>query len=63
MTDGVMRLLRETSDEGLLRTFAALTHRLHSADRSKRPDAGRLALDLRFQRDTVQEEILRRMRA
>ena len=52
-------LLRETSDEGLLKTFAALTHRLHVADR--KPEHLALAADLRAQRDIVQAEILRRM--
>jgi hypothetical protein len=45
-------ILRRTSDDGLLRTFAALTHRLH-ADRKRE--------DLREQRNLVEAEILRRM--
>lgn len=55
-------LLRRTSDEALLRTFAALTHRLHVADRKRGPVVAILAMDLREQRDLVQEEILRRMK-
>jgi len=51
-------VLRRTSDEGLLRTFAALTHRLHVADRGKVLHAA----DLRVQRGHVETEILRRMR-
>lgn len=48
-------LLPRTSDEGLLTTFAALTHQMHAATslRTKR--------DLRAQRDRVKTEILRRM--
>lgn len=54
--------LHRTTDEGLLRTFAALTHRLHVADRKSGPEAAVHALDLREERDRVQAEILRRMR-
>ena len=54
------RLLRRARNETLLKTFAALTHRLHVADRNSEQRA--LASDLRAQRDIVQEEILRRMR-
>lgn len=53
--------LRRTSDEGLLTAFAALTHRLHVADRKQGPDAEFLAANLRLQRGYVQVEILRRM--
>lgn len=52
--------LKQTSDEGLLLTFAALTHRLHAADR--RQGAERLAQRIRDQRDIVEGEILRRMK-
>lgn len=58
--DEVEQALRRTSDEGLLKTFAALTHRLHAADRKTEHAA--LALSLRSQRDRVEQEILRRMR-
>lgn len=54
-------VLRRTSNEALLQTFAALTHRLHAADRSKGSEAAALSLRLRSQRDRVQVEILRRM--
>lgn len=50
------RTLQVTADEGLLRTFAALTHRMHAARRGDSRHA-----DLREQRDAVQAEILRRM--
>jgi len=50
--------LRHTSDVGLLRTFAALTHRLHVADRERTAAAP----ILRGQRDRVEIEILRRMK-
>lgn len=50
--------LRSTSDVGLLKTFAALTHRLH-ANRKNRDD--RLDIQVRAQRDRVEAEILRRM--
>jgi hypothetical protein len=60
--DEADKALHETADENLLRAFAALTHRLHAADRAKGPDAALLALDIRVQRDRVQEEILRRMK-
>lgn len=46
-------------DATLLKTFAALTHRLHVADRN--PFQQHLALDIRAQRDRVEEEILGRM--
>ena len=61
-TPDVEAILRDASDEVLLQTFAALTHRLHAADRSKRMDAAILALDIREQRNEVQTEILRRMK-
>lgn len=61
MSEDVTTVLRRTSDEGLLKTFAALTHRLHVADRN--PETVLLALDLRAQRDRVQDEILRRMKS
>lgn len=46
--------LRFTSDVGLLKTFAALTHRLHVANAVSAPI-------LRSQRDRVEAEILKRM--
>jgi hypothetical protein len=54
-------LLHRISNEGLLRTFAALTHRLHAADRLRGPQSEMLALRIRAQRDRVQAEIMRRM--
>lgn len=51
-------VLRHTSDVGLLRAFAALTHRLHVAER-ERTAAGPI---IRSQRDRVEAEILSRMR-
>ena len=54
------RALHRTSDEGLLKAFAVLTHRLHAADRKKGQEE--LAMDIRSQRDRVQAEILKRMR-
>jgi hypothetical protein len=51
MSDGVAEVLSRTSNEALLRTFAALTHRLHETN----------SLDVRAQRDIVEAEILRRM--
>lgn len=62
MTDPAASLLRRTSDEGLLRAFAVLTHRLHAADRKKGQEAEVLSMNLRHQRNRVQVEILRRMR-
>jgi hypothetical protein len=59
LRDELALRLRGMSDEGLLKTFAALTHRIHAATRKK----DRLKeLDLRVQRDVVEGEILRRMR-
>ena len=49
--------LRATSDEGLLKTFAILTHRLHVADRERTAAAPLL----REQRGHVEAEILERM--
>lgn len=57
--------LAATSNEGLLRAFAALTHRMHEKRNepltlTMRP--GRTTLtDLREQRDLVEAEVLRRM--
>lgn len=48
--------LRATSNEALLRTFAALTHRMHSSREEARTEA-----ELRGHRDMVQAEVLRRM--
>lgn len=54
--------LRRTSDEGLLTAYAALTHRMHVADRGKGPATKALALNLRISRERVRDEILRRMK-
>jgi len=54
-----LKVLRIISNEKLLRTFAALTHRMHVADRHA--DRAEQAANLRLQRDYVQSEILRRM--
>jgi len=51
-------MLRRASDVALLRTFAALTHRLHVADRERTAAAP----VIRGQRDRVEAEILGRMR-
>ena len=61
VVDEAALLLKRISDEGLLRTFAALTHRLHAVDRLRGLQSDALALRVRAQRDRVQEEILRRM--
>lgn len=59
--------LRETSTDALLTTFAALTHRIHAADKRALHGPERLARaadhtasDLRAQRDLVRAEVLRR---
>ena len=52
MSDEAAKVLNITSNEALLRTFAALTHRMHAAPKSE---------DLRAQRNLVEKEILRRM--
>ena len=52
--------LAATSTEGLLTTFAALTHRMDEADRLKNIIGTRPLADLRTQRDAVRDEILRR---
>lgn len=57
--DEVGKKLQATSDEGLLTTFAALTHRIHAATRKK--DTVK-ELEVRAQRDRVRDEILARMR-
>jgi hypothetical protein len=49
--------LHAASDEGLLKTFAILTHRLHVADRERTAAAPLL----REQRGYVETEILERM--
>jgi len=59
--DEATLLLHRITNEGLLRTFAALTHRLHAVDRLRGPQASAQALRVRSQRDRVQVEILRRM--
>lgn len=54
--------LRATTDQGLLDTFAALTHRIHECKGSV--VAGRCdgpCTDQRAQRDLVAAEMLRRM--
>lgn len=53
--------VKEARDEVLLTTFAALTHRLHVADRKKEPGAAEHALEIRRQRNEVESEILTRM--
>lgn len=45
--------IQEASDEGLLRTFAALTHSIHVSDEP----------EYRAKRDIIEAEILRRMRS
>lgn len=53
--------LRATSTQALLRTFAALTHRLHAARANLTTPARITAYqDLRAQRDLVEAEVLRR---
>lgn len=63
-------LLRSTSPEGLLDTYAALTHRLHGLrtaldsgvpSSSERVTLRSIQRDLRAQRDMVRGELLRRM--
>jgi hypothetical protein len=44
------RALRAASSEGLLRTYASLTHRMHAGE------------EARGKRDAVEAEILRRMK-
>jgi hypothetical protein len=56
--DEAEAVIRHTSDVGLLRAFAALTHRLHVADRERTAAAP----IIRGQRDRVEAEILGRMR-
>jgi hypothetical protein len=54
--------LRTADDRVLVTAFAVLTHRIHAADRRKGDDTGHAhVIDLRTQRDQVQDEILRRM--
>lgn len=50
--DELVEKLRATSPEGLLRTFAALTHQMHDAEDDT---------DLRTQRAYVELELLHRM--
>jgi hypothetical protein len=54
--DTAERLLRDSSPDALMRSFASLTRRLVRAERSKEGGA-----TVRQQRDMVQAEILRRM--
>lgn len=51
-------LLGVTSNEALLQTFAALTHRIDAAERV---ESGGVVSELRLQRDMVRAECLRRM--
>ena len=53
-----MTELSETSDQGLLQTYAALTHRMHAA---RDAGCGAQELEARDQRNAVEAEILRRM--
>lgn len=57
MRDNVTQVLRRTSDEGLLKAFATLTHQLHATVEVEQGE------DIRAQRDRVQAEILRRMKS
>lgn len=59
--DEAALLLERISDEGLLRTFAALTHRLHAVGRMRSAQSKSVASSVREQRDRVQGEILERM--
>lgn len=52
-------LLKQSSSENLLKTFAALTHRMHAARDKKDPF---LENNLRVSRNLVEDEILRRMK-
>lgn len=56
--DNVTHILERTSNEALLRSFAALTHRIHAASRKKDREH---EMELRGQRGKVEAEILRRM--
>ena len=62
MTTELAETLRSTSTESLLTTFAALTHRIHEAQRAPitRGQTGDWEDDLQTQRDLIQAEILRR---
>lgn len=51
--------LRATSTDGLLTSFAALTHRMHEYDLNLRSDREAHA-NFRAQRDLIRAEILRR---
>ncbi len=55
--------VKEASDEVLLTTFAALTHRLDriAADTASAEARDEAAATVRTQRDQVKDEILRRM--
>ena len=57
MSETPEQIVKRASDDTLLKTFAALTHRLHVADREHTPNA----LTLRVQRNEVEAEILERM--
>lgn len=58
------KVLRASTNEGLLQTFAALTHRVHVADGWKSGDGVPPdARALRTQRELVRAEVLRRMGA
>lgn len=56
--NNVTHILERTSGQALLKTFAALTHRMHAAQR--KPDRAK-EFELRLQRDKIEVEILRRM--
>lgn len=59
----VDQLLRASSPEALLATFAALTHRIHANAHDTASPAARAVVeaDLRTQRDIVQVELVQRM--
>ena len=56
MEADVAQALKSTSNESLLTTYAALTHRIHASRRKKSKDD-----PLRVQRKLVHDEILSRM--
>lgn len=71
LTDEARDALEQTSTDALLTTFAALTHRIHEADRTVRAErqggyeralrrSVERAADLRAQRDAIRVEILQR---
>lgn len=52
--------LRATSTDGLLTSFAQLTHRIGAAETGSKGLRCRTTVDLRAQRDLIRAEILRR---